>query len=61
MSVLSPERLVIIGNGSDLASLVISYHRRAHATVFISECVEDMCRTANEVVELDSMLYELDA
>lgn len=61
MSVLSPERFAVIGNGSDLASLVVAYHRRAHATILVSECAEDMCRTANEVIELDSMLYELDA
>ena len=60
MSVLSPER-VAVGNGSDLASLVVAYHRRAHMSVFISECAEDMCRTANEVIELDSLMYELDA
>lgn len=60
MSVLSPEA-VAVGNGTDLASLVVAYHRRAHTSVFISECVEGMCRTANEVVELEEIMFGLDA
>lgn len=60
MSVLSPER-VAVGNGTDLASLVVAYHRRAHTAVFVSECAEDMCRCANEVIELDALMLGLDA
>lgn len=60
MSVLSPEK-VALGNGSDLASLVIAYHRINHAAASPAQCVESMCVTAHEVIEMDAMLYGLDA
>lgn len=47
--------------GSDLASLVVAYHRRAHAGVDPAVCAEKVCRVADQVVNLDAMFYGDDA
>lgn len=46
-----------VDTGSDLASLVVAYHRRAHPASSLADCVESMCRVANECIELDAILY----
>lgn len=46
-----------VDTGSDLASLVVAYHRRAHPAHHIHECAESMCRVAGECIDLDAMFY----
>lgn len=48
---------VAVDTGSDLASLVVAYHRRAHTTSSLADCAESMCRVAGECIELDAMFY----
>lgn len=47
--------------GSDLASLVVAYHRRAHAGIEPAACAEKACRVAHQVVDLDAMFFGADA
>lgn len=47
---------VAAGNEVNLVTLVMDYHVRAHPGVSTRDCVEDMCRTAGEVYELNEML-----
>lgn len=56
MSTLALEK-VVIGNGTDLASLVIAYHHINHASTSPADCVEKMCATAHEVVEFDALMF----
>lgn len=58
MSVAQLERETV-AHGTDLASLVIAYHRKAHGGS-PAECSEQMCGVADEVVELDSMFFGAD-
>lgn len=45
-----------VAYGTDLAAQVLAYHQRAHTSEYISTCVEEMCRTAQQVAEFDSLL-----
>lgn len=45
--------------GSDLASLVVAYHRRAHQGE-PAGCAEKVCRVADQVVTLDAMFFGAD-
>lgn len=47
---------VAAGNEVNLVTLVMDYHARCHPGVSTRECVEDMCRTAGEVYELNEWL-----
>lgn len=49
--------IVKVDTGSDLASLVVAYHRRAHTTDDITKCTESMCVVANDCVTLDAVFY----
>lgn len=61
MSVATTERTVVgADSGSDLASLVVAYHRRAHTADAIGECPEKMCQVAQSCVDLDAMFYGVD-
>lgn len=56
MSAVLEEVPPITDGGGDLASLVIAYHRTAHAGE-PEACNEKMCNTAHDCIELDSMFY----
>lgn len=49
-----------VGTGSDLASLVIAYHRRQHSLAEPQNCDHDMCRAAAECLTLDEAFYGTD-
>lgn len=60
------EKKTALDAGSDLASLVIAYHREAPdhhewTDVDPKDCKHDMCRVAHQVIYLDAMLYGTDA
>lgn len=57
MSVATLEKASAVDAGSDLASLVVAYHRRAHTADSVKDCSEHMCRIAMECVELDAMFF----
>jgi hypothetical protein len=55
------EKKTSVDAGSDLASLVIAYHRKFHVqNEDPASCFETMCRTAAECVKLDEMFYGTD-
>lgn len=56
MSQVTLEKQTSVDAGSDLASLVIAYHRLNHKGDPI-DCAESMCRVAHECVSLDELLY----
>lgn len=57
MSVATLEKQTAVDAGSDLASLVVAYHRRAHTSDSVKDCAEQMCKVAMECVELDAMFF----
>lgn len=59
MSAVLEEVPPITDGGGDLASLVIAYHRTAHAGE-PEACNEKMCKVAHACVELDAMFYGTD-
>lgn len=61
MSVATTERTAVgADSGSDLASLVVAYHRRAHTAETIGDCPERMCQVAQSCIELDAMFFGVD-
>lgn len=48
-----------VDTGSDLASLVIKFHRTWHETDDPAKCI-DMCRVATECLTLDETFYGTD-
>lgn len=63
MSQATLEKKTAVDAGSDLASLVIAYHREKHGDwtdVDPSHCEHTMCRVADEVVNLDAQFYGTD-
>lgn len=48
-----------VDTGSDLASLVIAFHREKHTGEPL-DCQEMMCQTAFDVLTLDEMFYGTD-
>lgn len=64
MSQATLEQKTSVDAGSDLASLVIAYHRQHHGDwtdVDPALCEHTMCRVADEVVGLDALLLGTDA
>ena len=56
------EKKTAVDAGSDLASLVIAYHRKEHSEwKEASECDQDMCRAAAQCINLDELFYGTDA
>lgn len=49
-----------VDTGSDLASLVIAYHRRQHALGEPEGCFHDMCRAAADCLNLDTLFFGMD-
>ena len=45
-----------VDTGSDLAGLVIAYHRMHHMKD-PDECTHEMCRVAHECLDLDLMFF----
>lgn len=61
MSVATHERSTVGADmGSDLASLVVAYHGRAHASENAADCVEKICRVASQCIDLDEMFFGVD-
>lgn len=62
MSQATLEKKTSVDAGSDLASLVIAYHRvHHHDSKDPKDCFQDMCRVAGECIELDELFYGTDA
>lgn len=63
MSQATLEKKTAVDAGSDLASLVIAYHHKHHGDWFPdpADCDEQMCRTADECVNLDALMFGTDA
>lgn len=66
MSQATLEKKTAVDAGSDLASLVIAYHREAPdhhewTDVEPKDCKHSICRVADEVVSLDASFYGTDA
>lgn len=59
MSQATLEKKTAVDAGSDLASLVIAFHRKHHEGEPV--CCQAMCRAASECVSLDEALYGTDA
>lgn len=59
MSLPTLEKATAVDAGSDLASLVIAYHRENHHGD-PDECLAPMCKVAGEVVGLDELFYGTD-
>lgn len=61
MSQATLEKKTAVDAGSDLASLVIAYHRVHHGdTKEPGQCFQDMCRVAAECITLDELFYGTD-
>lgn len=56
MSITADTITVAASNEVNLVTLVMDYHARAHPGSATRDCVEDMCRTAGEVYQLNEML-----
>lgn len=60
MSLTTIEAPPVLADGaSDLASLVVAYHRQKHSGE-PADC-DSMCRVADQCVTLDAMFYGTDA
>lgn len=61
MSQATLEKKTSVDAGSDLASLVIAFHRNWHTETDDPKKCIDMCRVAGECIELDEQFYGTDA
>lgn len=66
MSQATLEKKTAVDAGSDLASLVIAYHREAPehhdwSDVPPKDCKFDMCRAAAQCIDLDELFFGTDA
>lgn len=61
MSLTLQEAPAVTDGGGDLASLVIKFHRNWHTEQDDPAKCIDMCRVANEVINLDAAFYGTDA
>lgn len=60
MSHATLEKTAVGAAGTDLASLVIAYHRRAHTSAKPADCAEEICRVAHQCISFEEMFFGMD-